>query len=251
MPELDATFFAFAVPAVLFAGISKAGFGSGAAFASTAILALVLEPGQALGVMLPLLTLIDVASIRPYWKRWTWPESRLLMLSGILGVALGALFLSWTKPDDLRVLIGAIALLFVIWLLARRAGVLARVGNNVPNWVGAALGMTAGFTSFVSHAGGPPAAMYLLARRLDKTEYQATSVLVFTVINIAKFVPYAMLGLFTVQTAWANLLLAPFALFGTWLGVRAHRLVSEAVFFGLTYTLLAVTGAKLVFDGLT
>ena len=56
--QLDPAFFAVAVPAVLFAGVSKGGFGSGAAFAATPLLALILEPGQALGLMLPLLMLL-------------------------------------------------------------------------------------------------------------------------------------------------------------------------------------------------
>jgi len=59
------SFFAIAVPAVIFAGISKGGFGSGAAFASASILALVVPPGQALGIMLPLLMLIDVVTLGP------------------------------------------------------------------------------------------------------------------------------------------------------------------------------------------
>ena len=93
--------------------------------------------------------------------------------------------------------------------------------------------------------------MYLLSRGLDKTAYQATTVLVFWAINIAKFAPYAFLGLFTAETALANALLAPFALAGTWLGIRAHRLVSERVFFAITYVALSLTGCKLVWDALT
>jgi len=46
-------------------------------------------------------------------------------------------------------------------------------------------------------------------------------------------------------------MLAPFALLGAWLGVKAHFLIGERVFFALTYVLLTVTGAKLVLDGLT
>ena len=48
MFELNLMFFAVAIPAVIFAGISKGGFGSGVAFASSSILALILTPGQAL-----------------------------------------------------------------------------------------------------------------------------------------------------------------------------------------------------------
>ena len=93
--------------------------------------------------------------------------------------------------------------------------------------------------------------MYLLSRNLTKTQYQASTVLLFWVINIVKFVPYAFLGMFTLETFKANLVLAPFALLGAWLGVRAHRLVPETLFFGLTYVLLLVTGSKLIWDGLT
>jgi len=49
--QLDLTFFALAVPAVIFAGVLKGGFGSGAAFAATPLLALILEPGAAIGLM--------------------------------------------------------------------------------------------------------------------------------------------------------------------------------------------------------
>jgi uncharacterized membrane protein YfcA len=174
----------------------------------------------------------------------------MLILTGVPGVALGALFFTWADADMLRVLIGAIALGFALWLMASRSGWLPEPNPDMPLWMSATLGLATGFGSFVSHAGGPTAAIYLLSRKLSKTEYQATSVLVFLVINVAKFVPYAGLSLFTTQTAMANLILAPVALLGTWIGVRAHWWVSERFFFGLTYTLLAVTGAKLVFDGL-
>ena len=100
-------------------------------------------------------------------------------------------------------------------------------------------------------AGGPPAAVYLLSRKLDKTSYQGTTVLVFWVINIVKFVPYAFLGLFTAETALANLALAPVAIAGALIGIKAHQIVSERLFFGLTYVLLVVTGAKLIWEGLT
>jgi uncharacterized membrane protein YfcA len=71
------------------------------------------------------------------------------------------------------------------------------------------------------------------------------------VINIVKFVPYAFLGMFTLETALANLALAPFALIGTWLGVKAHHVVPERIFFAVTYVVLMITGCKLIFDGLT
>jgi uncharacterized membrane protein YfcA len=231
--------------------VSKGGFGSGAAFAAASVLALVVEPGLALGVMLPLLMLIDVSTLKPYWRKWNLQAAILLILGGIPGVALGAMLYSIADPDVFRVLIGVISVGFVIWQFANRQGWVRQADRPLSPAAGAVAGTVAGFTSFVSHAGGPPAAIYLLSRRLSKTEFQATTVLVFWAINIAKFVPYAGLGMFTQQTLTANVVLAPFALFGAWLGVVAHRHVPERAFFALTYVLLLVTGTKLIWDGLT
>lgn len=85
MELLARPIFAICVPAVIFAGVSKGGFGSGAAFAASSILAVALDPGSALGIMLPLLMLIDVASLPPYWRKWSWPEARLLIYAGLPG----------------------------------------------------------------------------------------------------------------------------------------------------------------------
>lgn len=236
--------------AVVFAGVSKAGFGSGAAFASASVLALVMEPALALGVMLPLLMLVDALTLRPYWRQWSWPDARILILGALPGVALGAMVFRVANADVFRLLIGSISLAFVIWqLLYPRLRGAARP-LQIPLWGGGLAGFVAGFTSFVSHAGGPPAAVYLLSRGLTKTPFQATTVLVFWAINIAKFIPYGVLGIFTLETLLADLVLAPCAILGAWLGVRAHHLVSERLFFGLTYILLTLTGLKLIWDGL-
>ena len=44
-------FFALGIPAIIFGGVSKGGFGSGAAFVAGAILASVVPPGAALGII--------------------------------------------------------------------------------------------------------------------------------------------------------------------------------------------------------
>ncbi|WP_282027254.1 sulfite exporter TauE/SafE family protein [Ruegeria faecimaris] len=251
MFEMDLMFFAVAIPAVIFAGISKGGFGSGVAFAASSILALILTPGQALALMLPILMVIDVATLGPYWKRWSWPDSRLLIVGAVPGVAVGAWLYRATNDDLLRLLIGGISVGFVIWHVAQRKGWIRGFANRLPPFAGILAGLVSGFTSFVSHAGGPPAAVYLISQRLSKTEFQASTVLVFWVINVAKFIPYAYLGLFTWHTALADLLLAPFAVLGAWLGVRAHFMISERLFFGIAYVLLMLTGTKLIWEALS
>lgn len=248
--EFGATFFAVAIPAVLFAGISKGGFASGAAFAATPILALVIPPGFALGMMLPLLMLMDVAMLRPYWRKWDPEGARLLIIGGIPGVALGAALWQLVPAAGMKLLIGLVALGFVVFQLARALQWLRLRARPVGPLAGLVAGVAAGFTSFVSHAGGPPAAVYLLLKGVAKTPYQATTVIVFWIINILKFIPFIFLDIFNTQTALASLMLAPVALIGAWIGVHAHHRIPERAFFAVTYVLLAATGAKLIWDAL-
>ncbi len=249
--QLDAFFFAMAVPAVIFAGVSKGGFGSGAAFAATPFLALILGPGEALGLMLPLLMLMDIGALKPYWKKWHWPSAKALLIGSVPGVLLGMALWSVANPDVFRFLIGVIALGFVAWQISQKRGWIRAPERKMGVVGGYIAGLVAGFTSFISHAGGPPAAVYLLSQRLTKTEFQATTVLLFWIVNAMKFVPFAFLGIFTRESLTANLILAPVAFLGVWIGVWAHRAISERAFFGLTYIFLGIAGTKLIWDALT
>lgn len=238
-------FFAFGIPSVIFAGISKGGFGSGAAFVAGAILALVIAPGLALGVILPLFMLIDAATLKPYWGKWHWPSAKGLMIGAVPGCIIAAILYSVVDADVFRLLIGVICLAFVLFQLSRALGWLTirQIQFSAPlAWIA---GIVSGFTSFVSHAGGPPSAVFLLSQGLSKTAYQATTVVVFWVINWMKAVPYAFLGIFTWDTLLGSILLAPFALLGAVIGVKAHYFIPERWFFGLTYVLLSCTGLRL------
>lgn len=249
--DLSLTFFLATVPAVLLSGLSKGGFGSGAGFAATPLLALVLEPTQAIVLMLPLLMIMDVTALRAWWGKWDRDSARLLILGSFIGIALGAALFTVISNDMLRVLIGMVAVGFVAWQLlksrlspefaARRAGSVSGVF-----W-----GAVTGLTSFVSHAGGPPASVFLLGRKLDKARFQATTVIVFAVVNALKFFCYIAMGLFGGSTAAAVVFLAPVAILGTMLGVWAHRFVPERAFFTVLYLLLAVSGSRLIWVGLT
>lgn len=246
----DPVFFALAVPAVVFAGVSKGGFGSGAAFAATPILALVVEPAVALALMLPLLMLMDVAALRAYWRGWHGPSARVLILGAIPGIVLAGLLYDSAPPDLFRFLIGALALGFVAFQLAQKAGWLAFGPGAFSARKGYLAGVAAGFTSFISHAGGPPVAVFLLSQPIRKTVYQATTVIVFWAINLLKLLPFLWLGFFTAETATASLVLAPLAFLGVWIGVRLHHRMPETYFFALTYVLLSVTGARLIWVSL-
>ena len=246
----DPLAFCVAAVGVFIAGVSKGGFGSGASFAAAPLLASFVPPSVALGVLLPVLMLIDAATLRPYWRKWHKQASLLLCLGAVPGVVIGALVFQASNPDAIRVLIGVIALAFLGFQIAKQQGWITGSDWEAPPSIGLFAGLVGGFTSFVSHAGGPPMTVYLLHKKITKTEFQATTVVVFWLINIAKLGPYTALGLVDGSLLVWAIALAPFALLGAWVGVRAHDIVPERLFFAVTYVLLGVAGIKLLLDGL-
>lgn len=251
MPISDPVFYLIAVPAIIFLGVSKGGFGSGADFVAMAILALVLPPGQALGLLIPLLLMMDLANMRAYWGKWDSRITIVLLSGAIPGVALGVLVYRIVDDDAVRVVIGAIAVLFVLWRVALERGWLRPSRRELPDAVGTVAGVVSGFASFISHGGGPAATAYLFSLHLDKTVFQATTVLAFWVVNILKLAGYVFLGLMSVDLLVTDLILLPFAGMGIWLGIKAHHLVSDVVFFRVAHVLLLLAGGKLIWDGVT
>ncbi|MEM6466088.1 MAG: sulfite exporter TauE/SafE family protein [Pseudomonadota bacterium] len=248
---LDLVFYLVAVPAVLFAGISKGGFGGGAAFAGSTLLALALEPVLAVAMMLPLLMVMDLAAVRSYWGKWDLGHGRRLAIGALPGIALGGAFFAVVSADAVRILIGLVAIGFVAYRLSLSTGILTLPPRAVTAREGFFWGAVTGFTSFVSHVGGPPSAVYLLRAGLDKLTYQATTVMVFWAVNASKMVVYVWMGLMLPELWLAILTLIPVGILGVALGVWAHRMVTERVFFQITYVLLTITGVKLIFDALT
>ncbi len=246
----DLHFFLFAVPAVIFAGLSKGGFGSAAAFAATPFLALILTPGQAVGLMLPLLMVMDVTAIRVFWRKWDGAVARRLIIGAVPGIVIGALVYGIAKPEVFKFLIGLVAIGFVAYQGGKAKGWIKPPKRAIGPLGGTMWGMVTGFTSFISHAGGPPAAVYMLSQRMDKTTYQATSVLVFWAINLIKVVPYSIVGIFTPETLKADLMLFPFAILGVLMGAWLHHKISDRFFFALAYVFLVVTGLKLIWEAL-
>ena len=109
-------------------------------------------------------------------------------------------------------------------------------------------GTLAGFTSYISHAGGPPFQAYVLPQKLDKMVYLGTVTIFFSVVNLLKVPPYVMAGQITGASLGEAVWLAPFALAGAWSGSRVARWLPEKVFYLLVEVALAVVSGKLVWE---
>jgi uncharacterized membrane protein YfcA len=242
----DPWFYVAAVPAVLLSGINKGGFGSGLGILSVPLMALAIPPLQAAAILLPMLCLMDLVGVWAYRRRWDLGNLKILLPGAMLGILAGTLTAGVLSDHIIRLLVGLIAGTFAINYYLGFVALEPR-GRHVP--AGTFWGATAGYTSFLAHAGGPPLVIYLLPQRLDKTLFVGTTVIFWAVVNYVKLIPYAWLGQFDSENLATALLLCPLAPLGMWLGLRLHRLIPQLLFYRICYALTLLVGLKLVWDG--
>jgi uncharacterized membrane protein YfcA len=247
----DPLFWVLAIPAFLTTGISKGGFASGAGNLAVPLMALAVPAPQAAGIALPVLCAMDISGLQAWWGRWSARELRAILPGGLLGIALGTAVFGLMSDRQVKLMVGAIALVFLARSLWQ-----ARLGavSAAPARPGAVRGSfwaaLSGLTSTVAHAGGPPLAVYLYPLRLDRAQLVATTVVFFAVMNYLKLVPYFFLGQLSAQNLLTSLVLLPLAPIGVRMGVWLAQRMSDKVFYRVVYAMLGVTGVKLVWDGL-
>ncbi|MEN9539160.1 MAG: hypothetical protein RLZZ126_1395, partial [Pseudomonadota bacterium] len=183
----DPWFYAASIPAVLLMGISKSGFGTGMGALAVPLMALTVSVPEAAAILLPVLLLIDVIGIAAFRKDFDRTLTRFLIPWALLGTLIGTLTFKLLNAKWVAGLVGVFTLLF----LAQRLFFPPRAdAPPAPRWLGALLTTTSGFTSFISHAGGPPVTAYVLPMKLPPLKYTATMAFLFFWVNISKWVPY-------------------------------------------------------------
>jgi uncharacterized membrane protein YfcA len=244
----DPLFYMAAIPAVLLVGLSKGGFGGGLALLSLPIMALIISPIQAAAIMLPILILMDMIGLIAW--RGVFDRKCLMILTpaAMVGIGVGWATAAYVTSAHVRLIVGVVALMFWLdYMLGGGKTREPRAHNPRKGWFWGAM---SGFTSFVSHAGGPPFQMYVLPLRLDPKMLAGTAIIFFSIVNAVKVVPYLALGQFSPVNLMTSAVLLPLAPLGTLAGVRLVKIVPQATFYRITYSVVFVISLKLIWDGL-
>jgi uncharacterized membrane protein YfcA len=241
----DPAFWWLALPAVLLLGLSKSGFASGLGSLATPLLAVAMPVPQAAAVMLPLLAVADAMALWSLRGTPDWRVLKQLLPAGLAGIVIGWLSFGLLPGHVVAGIVGVITLLF----LAQQLMWPPRADAPLPGKAQTGtLALLSGYTSFVAHGGGPPMAMALLPRRMEPLAYAGTSAVFFATVNLAKWVPYALLGLFDARHLATSAVLVPVAAGGVVLGVWAAKRVSTRWFYRLVQVGMLLTGLKLLMD---
>jgi uncharacterized membrane protein YfcA len=246
-PIADPLFYAFAVPAVFLMAMGKGGFGGNLAVLAMPVMAMSAPPVQAAAIMMPILLIMDAISCWAWRRTWSRENVAIMLPAGIAGTLVGYLTASMVSDAALRLMIGLLGLAFCLqaWLTRTRD-----LPPRRPDWArGSFWSGISGFTSFISHVGGPQLAVYLLPQKLSKEVLAGTFTIHFAIINIVKTPGFLALGAFTPQNLWTSAALAPVAALGTVFGVWLVKRVSTELFYRIMYLILFVVALKLIVDG--
>ena len=235
-----------AISAAVFIGLGKGGVPIITALA-VPILALVMSPVAAAGMILPVYLAADAVSLVAYRRDFKWPVLRIMLIALPLGVLLGYLMVGRISEAQVTFLLGLMGATFATVMMLRRD---TDTSPRVARWrPGLFWGTIAGFSSFVSHSGAVPYQVFALPLRMDKISFAATTAVAFAYVNTVKLLPYYLLG----QLSWTNLktaaiLMIPAAI-AVLVGVKLIRILPEELFFRLIRWALLLLSLKLMWDG--
>jgi uncharacterized membrane protein YfcA len=238
------SYFVLAGLAALLVGLSKGGLPT-IGMLAVPLLSLFMSPVKAAVLLLPIYIVSDVVSVWLYRKDFSAPNLKILIPAGVLGVFIGWLTASFTSDSAVKLMMGCMGVGFCLNTWLRKTPQDKQPVDAKKGWL---WGTVAGFTSFISHAGGPPFQIYVLPQRLPKIQFAGTATLLFAVINAAKILPYQMLQPYSYDDLMRASDLIPFALVGTVLGAYITKKIADVWFYRLVQAGLFVVSLKLIAD---
>lgn len=215
---------------------------------SVPILALTISPVTAAGLLLPVYVVSDMFGLWAYRRDFDGRVLAIMLPGAVVGIGVGWAAASVVPENWVRVLVGVIGISFALNLILRRQP----DGPPRRAAVGPGLfwGAVAGFTSFVSHSGGPPYQVYTLPLKMTKTVFAGTSTIAFAVINAAKLIPYWHLGQLSAANMKMALMLMPIAAAAVFAGVWLVKVLPDKLFFRLVIWALLILSVQLLWTGL-
>jgi uncharacterized protein len=239
------TFWIAAVAAAMLVGMGKGGMPA-VGMLAVPTLSLVISPVTAAGLLLPVYVVSDMFGLYAYRHAFDRRVVGIMVVGGTLGIGIGWATASYVPESAVTGLVGMIGAVFALNLLIRRGPPAA--AKAVAVGPGLFWSTIMGFTSFVSHAGGPPFQIYVQPLRLTKAMFAGTSTVLFTYVNAVKLIPYFALGQINVASLKTAVVLSVPAAMAVFAGVRLVKVLPEALFFRLvTWALLAIS-LKLMWD---
>lgn len=237
--------WAMIMSAAFIIGLGKAGI-KGLDMLTVTLMAIVFGSKSSTGVVLPLLSMADIAAVSYYNRHAQWKHFWKIIPWMAIGVLLGV-FLGKDMNEMIfrKVMVGII--LFTILIVL---GMEYRKSEKVPTHplFAASTGLAAGFTTMIGNLAGAFSNLYFLAMRIDKNSFIGTAAWIFLIMNLFKL-PFQVFYWknITLETLKIDLYLIPALALGFIAGVLLVGKIRDEQYRKLVIILTLAGSALMLF----
>lgn len=164
-----------------------------------------------------------------------------LTLASIIGVVLGIVVLTYSKPVVLQTGLGIFILLYVGYVLLGKKEL--ALGKKA-NWT---FGVMGGFFSGVFSTGGP---LYVISVKNTVKEvktFRATMIGILALITLIRIPALSISGALNLQHLFMSLIVLPVFFLAQFLGIKFFPKINEVHFKKILLVILSLSGLALIF----
>jgi hypothetical protein len=232
--------------AALLIGISRTAI-SGLAILAIPLMASLFGGRASTGIILPMLVVADTYAIY-HFKNDAQRRTIINILPwAMAGLALGVTIGGYIDDRHFKMTIGLIVLVCILIILYTS---LRGSRIQVPDtfMLHAFIGVAAGFASMIGNAAGPIFWIYLISRKLGKSEFMGTSAWFFFLMNIIKLpLQIFVWQNITISNLAPSILIIPVILIGAYLGTLLIKHINEKPFRYLVLGMAMISSLNLIF----
>lgn len=200
-------------------------------------------------VVIPMLVLVSLGLnlmvLRDCWASLDFRKILPILIGGVLTLPVGIWVLTALDPRSFRLFVGGfIVLVSLVMFSGWRKPLPYRLWALLP------IGLVSGILNGSLSMSGPPVVLFLSNQGVDKDEFRANLGVYFLSLNLFTIGLYLYRRVLTGQIVMITLGYVPVLLIGTWLGIKASRLLPERVFRKMTLLLIAATGSVMIISNL-
>jgi uncharacterized membrane protein YfcA len=238
--------------AILLAGALAGGFVSGLAGFGTALMALgiwlyIVPPSIAVPLVLICSVGSQLSTLPSMWKVLDFKLAGPFVAGGLVGMPIGTLLVASADPQNFKLSVGVMLLVFPAALYFIRAPMAFRVGGRLAD---AAVGFGGGILGGLAGLSGPLPILWASVRGWTKDQRRG----VFQIFNGAVLGAALILqiasGFVATDVFWLALLAMPGTLVGAWLGMRTYHALNDRNFYDVVLALLFLSGCGLLWSGI-
>ena len=228
---------------IFFSTVVRAAFGFGEALIAMPLLAMIIDIKIATPLMAMVGTSIALVILLKSWREVDFAEAKRLVLSSVLGVPIGILFLKDVYSGLIKITLAFIIISFSAYKLLQ-----PEISRMVGKRSGYVFGFFAGILGGAYNTSAPPVVIYGTLRRWSPHEFRATLQGYFIPTAIFVLIGHCISGLWTSTVFRLYFISIPIIALAIVLGYRINRSVSAPKFDRYVHMFLIAVGIILLID---